>query len=148
MPQPLTTVVIRRREPFEVVILALLFITAVTQLLVKAQPGSIAALIPGWYAIDWSVLTILGTGIALIGIWTPDMVTGLFMERLGINVTSLTLAIYGGAVAVFGKAQGLSALCLIIAGIYAFWMRRNEITKTIKRIPRDASSRIYKRPRT
>jgi hypothetical protein len=134
-PLDVVPVIIKRREPFEIVILALLFISAVTQLLVKQPPQSIAALIPEWYGLDWAILTIFGTGIALVGIWLPELVTGLFVERLGVNVTNMSLVIYGAAVVVFGKAQGLTSFGLILAGIVAFWMRRVEITKAVKRLP-------------
>ncbi len=139
MGQPdVVPVVIRRREPFEVVILALLFVSAVTQLLVKQPPGSIAALIPGWYAFNWSCLTILGTGVALVGVWTPSLVTGLFIERLGINITNMSLLIYAGAVLVFAKTSGMSSAGLIVAGLVAFWLRQREITHAIKRMPHNA----------
>jgi hypothetical protein len=134
-PDQVHSVFIKRREPFEVVILALLLISATTQILVKQPPQSIAALIPSWYGLDWGVLTIFGTSVALLGIWLPDMVTGLFIERLGVNVTNTSLIVYAGAVLVYGKAQGLTSFGLILAGIAAFWLRRKEITRAIKRLP-------------
>lgn len=133
-------VIIRRREPFEVIVLVLLLVTAVTQLLTKSPPGSVTALMPGWWALDWSVLTILGTCVALIGIWTPNLVTGLFMERLGISITSAILVIYGMAAAVFAGVTGLSATGLALAGMGAFYVRRREINQAIKRLPRNPST--------
>ncbi len=111
------TLVIRRREPFEVIFLALLALTATTQLALGAHPGSLIALLPGWVSTLWATVTLLDSLTTFIECFYPENITGLFMERLGITISAYTIIIYAGAVSVVGGTRGLVtiALCVSVA---------------------------------
>lgn len=131
------TVIVKRREPFEISFLVLLVLTSIAQLLLGAQPGSISALMPGWAAFDWALLTLMGSATALLGVWIPNVVTGLFMERLGITVTASVLTIYAAAAGVFGGLRAMTAVALCLVVAFSFALRRFELSRTIKKLQRD-----------
>lgn len=131
----MNTLIIRRREPFEIVFLALLALAAVTQLIIGSPPGSITMLLPGWFSEVWACLTLFGSLTALLGALIPGAITGLFMERLGLSVSAGAISIYGAAVLVVGEVKGLTTTALCVAILIAFLMRRRELTQVIKQLP-------------
>lgn len=131
----MNTLILKRREPFEVIFLALLTLTALTQLISGSRPGSIIAFLPGWFATTWALLTLLGSLLALAGITLPGAVTGLFLERLGLTISAWTILIYGGTVSVFGGLRGSLTIALCLAVLAAFLIRRRELTVVIRQLP-------------
>src|SRR6266568_7266998 len=136
-PKDLRLFSIKRREVFEIAFLLLLVVSSAASLLVKASPGSLQALLPGWYTTDWSILMLVGSTIATLGIFGPDVLTGLFLERVGINIVSSGLVIYAGAAGVFGGLKALTSISIIIAMVVAFFLRSRDITRVLKKLPSD-----------
>lgn len=130
--------VIKRREPFEIVFLALLLLASGTQVLIGTTPGTIAALLPGWLALMWASLTLVGSATGLLGIAIPGAVTGIFMERVGLSICAYVLFIYSASILVIGGARGFTASALCLAISVAFLMRNREISQVIKKLPRTA----------
>lgn len=128
--------VIKRREPFEIVFLALLLLASSTQLIVGATPGTIAALLPSWLAFTWASLTLVGSAAGLAGTVIPAAVTGIFMERLGLTICAYVMAIYSASILVVGGARGFTASALCAAIAVAFLIRSREISQVIKKLPR------------
>lgn len=73
-----------------------------------------------------------------MGVVLPEMVTGIFMERLGLSVSAWAMTIYTASILVYGGVKGLTAAALCVAIVVAFLVRSHEITKVIKKLPRTA----------
>ncbi len=125
-----------RREPFEITFLILMIISGSTQLVSRAVPGSLAALLPTWVQYLWGSLLVVGSGAALFGILWRDVVTGLFAENFGLSVATVALIIYGSAVAVASPVRGSIVVALCLACVISFYCRKKELRRVIRGLPR------------
>lgn len=129
-------VLVHRREPFELMFLALLVVSGLTQLATGIVPGSIDALMPSWVHVFWLLLMTAGSAVALGGISMRNIVNGIFLESVGIFTTGVTLMIYAAAQLVFAGTHALIPATITFAVVIAFAARWRELRRVIKMLPR------------
>lgn len=125
-----------RREPFEIIFLIFLILSGTTQLISRAVPGSVAALLPEWVQYLWASLLVIGSATALFGVLWRDVVTGLFAENFGLTLAGAALVIYGAAVAIASPVRGAVAVGLCVSCVIGFHYRQRELRRVIRGLPR------------
>ncbi|MGY1946559.1 hypothetical protein [Nocardia asiatica] len=127
---------LHRREPFEVAFLLLLIVSGITQLVTRAVPGSIAALMPSWLHVAWLGLMTTGAAIALAGILVKNLVNGLFIESTGLVIAGMSLVLYGCAQLIFGGLNAVLPASITCAVVVAFAFRWKELRRVIRKLQR------------
>ncbi|WP_063023785.1 hypothetical protein [Nocardia niwae] len=127
---------LHRREPFELVFLLLLIVSGITQLVTRAVPGSIAALMPSWLHVAWLGLMTFGAIVALWGIVIKNTINGLFVESVGLVTAAMSLVLYGCAQLIFGGLNAVLPASLTFAVVVAFAFRWKELRRVIRKLPR------------
>ena len=125
-----------RRDPFKVLLLGLLVFSSATQLATAAVPGSVDALMPHWVHIAFLIDLLFGCAVALFGCYWRDIVTAIFAERYGITIAEWGIGIYGLAVLIELAAKGLITFVLCIAFAYGFELRRRQLTRLVRKLPK------------
>lgn len=115
------------RDPFEVMILLAAFASGWVNSFTNTTPGTIAALLPHWFQVVWSLLMAIGSTVALIGIARRKKPGGgLSLEASGLIAVATALAVYaGGILTVQGgnlAHQGITAaftcISIAVAGVW------------------------------
>lgn len=122
------------KNPFQLALLAATTIIAALWLF-GAESPSLAGLLPGWTLIAWSLVCLLGTLVAQIGIWWRGwLTTGLLIEAAGMIAFGMALAVYAVALFAFTgtKALGAGALTIAIA-VGAVW-RALQIRRDVRKV--------------
>lgn len=125
-----------RRDPFVIWILTFFIVAASTDLIAGVKPGSVESLMPGWWWYGWLVITLLGSLVYMYGIFTRNLLNGLFMCWSACP----TLAVSVGAIAaaqlwVGGSSATISGGLLFGISI-AFLAQRRLLTKVVRELPR------------
>lgn len=98
-------------------------------------PGSRTLVEPGWLAVAWAVSLSLSGAMVLAGVWWRGAVaTGLQLERAGLLLSTGSLWVIAGAIAVAGDARASVALGLIIGWGVANVVRARQIQGQVKAI--------------
>ncbi len=94
--------IIGRREPFKLFLLALCVYTGVRQFLVPGEPDQV----PWWALGTWYVVLVVFGAAGLVGAAWRDPVTGLLVERVALTVLGFVALVYAVVVAIFGGLVG------------------------------------------
>lgn len=127
---------VHRREPFELAFLVLITISCATQLVKGVAPGSIDAVMPSWLHVSWLVMSMTGSIVALAGIFSRNLVDGIFLESVGVLTVASTLVLYGFAQIIFGGWPALIAASITFALTFAFGYRWRELRRVIRQLPK------------
>lgn len=123
------------RHPFEIFMLLLAAVTSIPSLLGAApEPGSIEEALPGWASFSWQVALVIGSVMALVGIWWRERATGLILEQLGLALVGVAGVIYAFSVwSVVGVAAAIPGGIILGFGI-ACIVRWRQIQRTINAV--------------
>lgn len=109
------------RNPLQVYLLIIAFISGTGFLVGTPTAGSIEAALPPLARYVWGFMLTIGSGSALAGMfWQGDPRTGLVVKRFGFVSLALAAVIYGtvlvahvgvGGFLVWGSVYGFSVAC-------------------------------------
>lgn len=99
------------RHPFETYLLVLAAVSGLPLLFGRANSGSMAAAMPELAVLAWGAMLVLGSTLALIGLyWRGMSATGLLLERAGlIGVGGAAIIFSAVALASIGLDASFSA---------------------------------------
>lgn len=115
------------RDPYEVMILLAAFASGWINSFTNTTPGTIAALLPHWFQVAWSLLLAIGATVALVGIARRKRPGGgLSLEAAGVIATATALSVYaggiisvqGGDLAKAGITAAFTCIAIAIAGVW------------------------------
>ena len=118
-------------------ITGVLSVLAAVQLIVGAPPDSLSQLLPQWAQVIWFVTIIASGSAVLIGITWKDMITGLFVEQVGLSGMAISLTTYGLAIIVttwFSIDAFMAVASVIVLG-FAYWWKRVQLKRILKGLP-------------
>lgn len=124
-----SVVIAGRHRPHEILLLALSLLIGAAYTIGAPPPTSLAASLPGWAVLVWSIGLALSGVIGLVGvIWS------MLLEQAGMLLGAAALLWYAAAVAPFGWralfAGGIS-VAWAAANLARAWQIRREL-----RVPR------------
>ena len=102
-------------DPRAVFVLAFSVFVGVIALAIKAQPGTLREAMPDWGVYAWGALLVLGSAIALIGMWIQS-VNGIITEQVGSAMVSVAALFYSILMVIIAGDQAL-----VSAGIVFAW---------------------------
>jgi len=87
----------RGQNPLTVLFLLWAVLAGAAYALGTPPPNSVTASLPNWLVIPWYLILCVGGVIAIVGIWIPDLLMSLFVERSGMMMVSPAAAVYASA---------------------------------------------------
>lgn len=127
---------IKRRNPFEIVLLAFLIMSCIPQLIGGPKPDSVSAAMPGWWYTAWLLGTIVGSLVTLVGIFVRGIVNGVYLEWSGIPLVMASLTCLGAAQVLYAGPKAAMSAAIVSAMVIAFAIRRRELGKLIAALPK------------
>lgn len=127
----------RLKDPFEVAITATLLISAIIQLAFGTPPDSLASLLPVWAQIIWLVIIVISGAAVLAGVLWKELITGMFIESVGLSGMAMSLVTYGLAILVrngFAPGTLVSVTSIMVVGI-AYWWKRIQLRRVLGVLP-------------
>lgn len=120
--------------PMEVLLFEVFIVDGVYQLFhgAKATPSTIAALLPYWLLVVWTVMLVVGGTVGLAGrLWAMWQV-----ERAGLAVIASATIAYGMAIVYEGGLRGLVAASIDLSIGVAFLIRYRVLGQAAKQVER------------
>jgi hypothetical protein len=115
-----------RHRPHQLFLMAVSLVLGTAYTLGAPPPQSLAALLPGWALLTWSVGMLVAGAVGLWGAWRS-----LRLEQAGLLLGAAALAWYVAAVAQFGwRALLPTAICVAWAGANVW--RAGQIQKDLR----------------
>jgi len=100
-----------------VFILAFSVFSGVVALALRAEPGALEFVLPRWGIYVWNGTLIVGSAIALMGMWIQS-INGIIIEQVGSAMVSVATVFYAILILVFaGSAATISAGIILAWGI-------------------------------
>lgn len=123
------------RHPFQIYLLALAFVSGLTQLIGASPPDSLSRQLPAWLVYVWSWMLVVGSAAGLCGSLWPqkDYATGLTIERVGLMATGVAGVLYGAMIPYNLGLSGAVAGGVTIGFGLACIIRAQHIGKIFKR---------------
>lgn len=113
------------RNPFQVWLLTASVASGWVNLL-EGPDTSFNREMPGWIAVAWGLILVLGGTIGLISAWWSDRITGLLLERTALGSMAMAMFAYGSVVLyTFGWIGFQTSSMTIAAGIACLWRVRH-----------------------
>lgn len=127
-----------QKHPHEVALLLVCLLSGIAGLIAPAHASSsLLGQLPELWLYAWNVVLIVGSALAVAGVFTQGMV-GHLVERAGLFVLLTVLTGYG--VALFGiaglRATFFALMCLGVAG--ANYVRIRQINRDLKEVHDEA----------
>lgn len=120
------------RHPFELFTLYLAVLVALPTVLgLIPEPGSIRALMLAWMSWGWSAILLVGSAVAIAGVYWKERVTGLILEQLGLAGVGVGAAAYAVAVVYVVGTDGLFAAAFCVGFAVACVRRYFHIQQTL-----------------
>jgi hypothetical protein len=127
----------RLKDPFELAITLVMLISALIQLGFGTPPDSLASLLPTWAQIIWLGIIIVSGGAVLAGVLWKELITGMFIESVGLSGMAMSLVTYGLAILVrngFAPGTLVSVSSIMVVGI-AYWWKRVQLRRVLGVLP-------------
>lgn len=129
------------RHPFQRYLLALAVLGSLPILAGEPTAGSIEALLPSYVVLTWSVLLLIGSVTALLGVYWPlrepvtpaSFITALFLERLGLAVVWPTALVYAVIIVIVIGWSGLLTAAIVAGFGWASRRRMRDCARTFRR---------------
>jgi hypothetical protein len=119
-------VIAGRHRPHEILLLAVSVLIGGAYILGAPQPGSLAALLPGWAVVVWSAGLLASGAVGLFGVFRS-----MRLEQAGMLLGAAALLWYTVAVAQFGW-RGLFAGAICLAWAAANLARALQIQREVR----------------
>ena len=125
-----------RRDPFVIWTLAFFIIASIGNLITGAEPGTAAALVPTWYLDTWLVITLISALVYGYGIFTRNLLNGLFITWSLCPILATSVTALGAAQIVVAGAKATISGGLIIGLGIAFLQQRRLLSKIVRDLPK------------
>lgn len=106
-----------RRNPFQVWLLAACVLAGITGIIAPDE-GSVARQLSGGMQLYWYLSLLIGSAIALAGMWWRDPLTGVLIERAGLVILGPAALVYTAGILSFGLSPGVLIVAAFALSIF------------------------------
>lgn len=132
---------LQEASPFEVVLLTVSAVAATVVTVGTDIPPSLAATLPPWAQMSWSIGLGVGSIMALIGLVLPQPVDARLLELSGLMLVTATTLTYAVALYVVqGDIAIITASLSTAYGVACAW-RAWQLWRAVRAVVRDVKER-------
>ena len=124
------------RHPFEVILVAWMFVYSIPSLMLETFPGRIEDGTPDWFRYTWSATLLVFSFVTALGIYWKNDSNGLVTEALGLMWCGVALMCYGMAIVIGADAGGVFSGGFIFLFGVGCWWRVWQIQAGFRRVKR------------
>ncbi len=135
-----TVIINRIRDPFEIMLSCVFALSGTYQLLSNETPNAVNAMLPPGFRYLWLGMIVAGSLAVLFGVYWRNVITGMYVESVGLLAVSCATAIYGSLIMVASiqlhsiAGMLLSSPMTLAIGL-AYYAKYRQVLKVLERLP-------------